>query len=1026
MWFGTQGGLNRYDGYSFVVFKNQVSNPHSISDNTVNSVFEDHQGFLWIGTPSGLNRMDKKRGTFQRFTTKINDKNCLSSDEVYAIAEDDDSNIWIATYGGGLNKYNLKSGKFEIFFHKPEDDASGRSNIMSLHYDKEEGVLWIGTLGAGLIRFDPKKNTYKQFVAGAGALNISENVIYSIFIDKEDNLWLGTQNGSIDKYDKRQNRFIKFAPEMLSRDPNITQQVWSIGQEKNGTIWAATAGGGVKYLSPGAKTFISLKNDLKNPYSLSTNQVSYLYVDNNDGLWVGTNGVSLDYYNKHKSIFQHYQKKPFDNKSLSDNSVWSICESSDGKLFVGTNEGLNVLDAKKDRVALYTTNAKPPMKINNNVINALCAVNKDEVWAGTQAGGVNILNFRTKRNTHLLNNPNDPKSLPSNYIKALYSDSRGLVWIGTDNGLAAYNQSLHTMEIFHNEPGNHATIGCNDISSITESKDGNIWIATYGGGIVKIDARTGKVKNYLFPETCKAANKILTIWTGGDNSLWLGTDGNGIKKFDIKSESLVKFPFEKEFENYNVFGILGDDHENLWFSTSDGLVKFNPGEKARKVYKIGDGLQGNDFNLGSYFKGSAGRLYFGGPNGFNEFNPDSLTENIFVPPVRFTTLKILDNDYDFSKIASDSTITLAYNQNSISFEFSALDYTSPMQNEYSCFMEGLETNWQNAGNRRYANYANLAPGTYIFRVRGSNNDLVWNNHGASLKIVILPPYWATWWFRTLAVIVVVMSTYLTYRQRINVLERKHAVQLEQERIKEELHQAREMQQNLLPQVLPQSDAFETFAACIPTFEMGGDFYDMFWFDKSKEKLAIVTADVSGKAMKAAIMVVLTSGMLTQLRKLGFTTPSDAFTKLNLAIIEKKPEKRMFTAASLNFIDMKTRVMTYSNAGQPEPILYRTGRAEFLTSADPRLPLGQMSRVVYNHKDEQLMQGDVVIFVSDAFPESVNPNGEQYGYERMFEVMKHKSDWNAEELGNALLQNLKEFISTAPQYDDTTIVIFKLV
>ena len=1025
MWFGTQGGLNRYDGYSFVVYKNQVSNSNSISDNTVNSVFVDHEGCLWLGTPSGLNRMDKKRGTFQRFTAKKSG-NSISSDEVYAITEDDNNNIWIATYGGGLNKFNLKTKTFEVFFHKSSDEAAGRSNIMSLFFDKKEKVLWVGTLGGGLLRFDPSKNTFKQFIAGPGDQNISENVIYSLFIDNYDNLWLGTQNGSINKYDKQQHKFTKFAPETISKDPNITQQVWSISQEKNGTIWAATSGGGVKYLVPGTKSFVSIRNDPKDPYSLSTNQVSYLYVDNNDGLWVGTNGISLDYYNKHKSIFQHYQKKPFDKTSLSDNSVWSICENDEGKLFVGTNEGLNVLDAKKNREALYSTNSKGALKLNNNVINALCAVSNDELWAGTQAGGINIISFSTKKISYLLNDPKNAKSLPSNYIKAIYRDSRGLIWVGTDRGLATYNPSSGMFEIYQNNPDNRETISCDDISCITEGKDGLIWVATNGGGIVRVDAKTRKLKNYLFPEICKASNKVLTIWAGSDNSLWLGTDGNGIKKFDIKNESLVRFPFEKEFESCNVFGILGDEHGNLWFSTLDGLVKYNSTEKIRKVYKIGDGLQGNDFNLGSYFKGKAGRLFFGGPNGFNEFNPDSLIENEFIPPVRFTTLKVLDNDYDFSKIASDSTITLAYNQNSISFEFAALDYTSPMQNEYACIMEGLETTWQNAGNRRYANYANLSPGTYVFRVRGSNNDLVWNYKGASLKIVILPPYWATWWFRTLAIVFVFMSTYLAYRQRINVLESKHAVQLEQERIKEELHQAHEMQQNLLPQTLPQSDAFEAYAACIPTFEMGGDFYDMFWMDTAKEKLVIVTADVSGKAMKAAIMVVLTSGMLTQLRKLGFTTPSVALTQLNLAILEKKPEKRMFTATSLNFIDFKNKTMAFSNAGQPEPILFREGKTEFLESADPRLPLGQMSRVQYKHKDIDLQVNDILIFVSDAFPESVDPSGEQYGYERMFAVMRAKNEWGATELGNALLADLKAFISTAPQYDDTTIVVLKLL
>jgi signal transduction histidine kinase len=457
-------------------------------------------------------------------------------------------------------------------------------------------------------------------------------------------------------------------------------------------------------------------------------------------------------------------------------------------MWVGTNGGgLNKIDPVGRAIEYFTHDPKNPTSISSNYVTSIQKDRTGALWIGTSDGGLNKFDPTTKTFEHFTNEPKNPKSLSNNTIVSIYSDSSGSTWIATfGGGLNRLDPYSYTFDHFMNEPQNEHSLSNNSVFPIYEDRSGTLWVGTYSGGLNKFDLTTKTFERFTNnPKNQKSIsnNMVLSLYQDRSGTLWIGTLG-GLNRFDLATKTFTYFTVKDGLPNDCIYGILADQSDNLWLSTNNGLCKFNPKRLTFRNYDVTDGLQGNEFNSGAYHRGSDGKFYFGGNNGFNAFFPDSIKDNPYIPPIVITDFKIFEKSVNYGLIPHD--IVLNYDQNFFSFEFSALNFILPEKNQYAYQMVGFDKDWIYSGTRRYASYTNLHPGTYTLRLKGSNNDGVWNEQGISIKVVINPPWWLTWWFRGALVVglaTAAIGVYLFRTRQIRQTNKRLKVLVE-ERTKE--------------------------------------------------------------------------------------------------------------------------------------------------------------------------------------------------------------------------------------------------
>jgi serine phosphatase RsbU (regulator of sigma subunit) len=506
----------------------------------------------------------------------------------------------------------------------------------------------------------------------------------------------------------------------------------------------------------------------------------------------------------------------------------------------------------------------------------------------------------------------------------------------------------------------------------------------------------------------------------------VGTFGGGLNKFDPQKGIVVAHYREKDgLPNDVVYGILPDEQGCLWLSTNKGLSKFNPRAETFKNYTSRDGLQSNEFNGGAYYKSNSGEMFFGGLNGFNAFYPREFKDNKNKPPIVITDFQIFNKSIGIGSesplkkhISETKEIILPYEKNVFSFKFVALDYTLPGNNQYQYMMEGFDKEWIfTDASKRFATYTNLDAGEYVFRVKGSNNDGVWNEEGTSIKIIITPPFWQTWWFRVISVLVVVVLALLYYRIRMRIIYQKT-------RLEAELQAAHAAQMSIMPQSDPQLEGFFISGICVPAYEVGGDFFDYLWLSPGKTKFGIAIGDVSGKAMKAAMTAVMSSGMLYSKADCADSI-KDIMTEVNRPLFSKT-DKKMFTALCLAALDLRTKEFIFTNAGLSEPLLKSQNKAAYIESVGPRLPLGSFEDNTYQETKFQLKPFDVVVLFTDGVPDAQNHRGEFYGYDTLRQLVEQMDTTalSAVEIKEAIITDVNKFSGGVPQQDDMTVVVIK--
>lgn len=783
MWFGTEQGLNRFDGYNFQVYKFQYDNPNSLSDSYVLSLYEEPSGVMWIGTQGGgLNKLVPDTGKVTRF---LIDPQILSSpgNIINVIHEDAAGILWIGTKGAGLKIFDREKETFTPFpFNKTEAHRPGPKIINCMGEDRS-GTLRIGAQN-GLYQLDREKNKIES-------IPFPQKRILSLYEDRTGQFWVGTDKGFY-QFEPGTGLAVHHQPPADEGNRFRADRVQTFFEDSSGTFWIGTQNG--LYIFDRERTgYYRYSVDRSNPHSLINNLLTTIFEDSSGALWVGTRSGGLHKLNRTRPSFQHHFINPEHSRGLSNWGIFSFYESRGGLMWIGTNgEGLFLLNRDTGELKHYRNQPEDPGSLSNNTIWALCEDRRGVLWAGTAGGGLNRFSPDTGKFTHYRHQPQNPNSLCNDTISTIIEDRKGSLWIGTNGGLNRFDPLENRFVHYRADPNVPDTLVHNQIYVLYEDRRGRLWVGTSQGADTFDPDTETFTTNQLNPRgpNIGLPYQVFSICEDREGTIWLGTTG-GLNKIDPEKGFEAVYDEKDGLANDVINGLLEDHQGNLWLSTNKGLSRFDPRTEKFNNYSMADGLQSYEFNGGAYFKNSKGELFFGGIDGFNDFFPHIIKDNPYVPPVVFTDLQVLNQTVSIGEkvrghiileksITASDTVTLTHKHHIFSIGFAALNYIHNEENEYAIMMEGLDDSWNYVGRRRSINYANLAPGEYTFRVKASNNHGVWNEKGAALKITILPPYWATWWFRVSLGLVVLILVLTAFRVRTRIIMKRI---LQEERMK---------------------------------------------------------------------------------------------------------------------------------------------------------------------------------------------------------------------------------------------------
>lgn len=782
IWVGTWYGLNRFDGYNFISYRPDPKK-NSISDGFINAIVEDKNGDLWIATRKGINKFVFETEEFIHFLADTNpDKNHISDNWITSLLFDQDNNLWIGTSSAGVEKISFNESLTEIKSVKHfnvdflDSTCISSENIYCL-LQGSTGDIYVGSL-FGLDRINPQTSVVSKYQNLFHPFYFEATVVHSLFEDSENILWIGTESGLI-SIDHANNNLIRYPVDLTSM-PGSNKKALShglvkaINEDKHGNILVGTLGG-LHILDQDTQEFYLFPYNKEKDYSLNSKFIHDVFCDQNGNVWVGTDKGGLNKYNVFQKQFQLLMHDTENNNSLNHNIINTIYEDEQ-YLWIGTaGGGLNKYDKKADKYYHYKHIPGDNSSISLDFISAITSNSKTkELWLGTWGAGINHAYF--SENTSKLNfktyryDPPEPYGPPYIYVSSVTYDRSGNLWIGRTDGLEIYNYD--TKEFYQVQPGSAFGEEILNVGCLFIDDKENMWIGTTVGlRMLRLKGKTLKQltePDSIFTFTHEPAQSssingdfIVSMLQDTEGSMWFSVYGKGLSKMDSlhpngQDASFSHFTMDDGLSNSVVYGMLEDDHNNLWLSTDRGLTCYNYKDKNTTVYYESDGLQSNQFYWSAYHKSKSGIMYFGSANGLIYFHPDSIKQNLIKPKVVITDFKLFNQSQlvnqenaKLSKTISETKkIELNYDENIISFEFSALSYYSPGKNMYRYKMEGFDNDWTiTSADRRYVTYTNLDPGTYYFQVEGSNNDGVWNEKEAALELIIHPPWWKTVWYK---------------------------------------------------------------------------------------------------------------------------------------------------------------------------------------------------------------------------------------------------------------------------------------
>ena len=791
LWFGTFDGLYRYDGYNLKPYRHQPADANSVANDNIRALYKDRDGSLWIGTGGGgLDRLDPSRDTFTHYPHESRNSGSLVNDDVVSIYQDRRGQLWVGT-NGGLDRLETASGTFVHYRHNPRDSDSISDNIVTSVYEDRRGNLWIGTM-KGLNKLDRVTGRFSHFLHDPrNPHSIGYDYVVSILEDRSGVLWVASPNGDgLSALDVKTGEFTRYSFHAEEPSSESFTGVNRLVEDRDGALWLCTLDRGLLKFNRERRIFTRYAHEPGNPSSLPHDSVHALLEDAEGIMWVGTrSGISR--FPRRPPSFVSYQHEAGNPNSLHDNEIQSVQGDSQGFLWIGEEHGLNRLDPRTGELTFYQHDPKDPHSLSYNKVDTIREDRSGTLWFGTYGGGLDRFDRRTGQFFAYRHHLKDPGSLSSDAVLSLLIDRQGTLWVGTQGGgLDRFDSRTGQFSSYLIDP---------DPYVLFQDRTGMLWVG--GDGLKGFQPWKKQVMVYHHnPEDPQSLSdgRVNAIWEDREGRLWVGTE-DGLDLLDRNRGTFTFFTTKDGLPNNVIKSILEGRRGYLWLGTHGGLSRFDPQKRTFRNYSESDGLAGD--LLGIYAsQGScltpSGEMVFGSSNGVTAFYPEEISDNPYIPPIRLTDFLLFNRpigqgrDSPLRKaIWATHSLTLTHRQSIFTLEFAALSYTAPEMNRYRYRLEGLETQWNEVDSgRRTATYTNLPAGRYTFRVQGSNNDGVWNSKGVSLDITVLPPWWATWWFRSILSLMIVAFAFGAYRSRINRLNLRFEDRLaERTRIAQELH-----------------------------------------------------------------------------------------------------------------------------------------------------------------------------------------------------------------------------------------------
>jgi ligand-binding sensor domain-containing protein/signal transduction histidine kinase len=788
MWFGTQYGLNRYDGYKFKVFKHDPGRPNSLSGVYIYSLFKDRSGTLWIGCDQFLDRFDPTTETFTHYRVDTQDPKALAV-TVFHISQDRAGMLWLAT-GKGLRRLDPATGRITHYLHDPNDPSSLSSNDVKSTGEDKIGTFWVAT-GEGLDAFD--RDTGKV----ALHIPLREPVReFSFYEDRFGVFWIAyASGGGLAVFDRKTNRLTRYVFSELEPPSTVNIGVYAMLEDRDGTLWLGTRGAGLLKFDRERRRFIRYRNSPGDPESLAEDRVTALFEDREGNIWTALHAREPNFFASKRPPFEKFPHNP---NNLGETLVNSIYEDRHGILWSGSRV-LNRIDRKTGQYTSY----RPPGPGGGNDVITIIEDRSGVLWVGTVGQGLKRFDRRTGQFKAYRYNPADPSSLSNNIVARLLIDHTGTLWAATWDGLNRFDPATERFTVYKPDAQSRAQT----YIEIAEDRQGALWLGSHYSGLHRFDPATGQFTIYKHnsddPGTL-SDNRVNSVYFDRSGAMWAGTQ-NGLDKLDPKTGRFTVYYERDGLPGNAVSCILEDERGDLWMSTNKGLSRFDPLKKTFKNYSAADGLPGADLTgWGACFKSPSGEMFFGGFSGATAFHPDKVVDSLYVPPVVLTDFRLFGSPVEVGagsplkkSITSADALTLSHEQNSFSLAYSALSYFNPTTHRYRSKLEGLDREWNEAGNdQRIATYTTLPPGDYTFRVQSSSNRGVWNEPGAALRVEILPPWWSTWWFRATYGALILFLVWSAYYYRLHQITRQFNLRLE-ERVGERTRIARELHDTLL-------------------------------------------------------------------------------------------------------------------------------------------------------------------------------------------------------------------------------------
>ena len=777
MWLGTKDGLNRYDGLSFRKFKHDAANPRSIGNSFITSLYEDFNGNIWVGTDAGVYIYYPEKEAFEEFDCQSLEKTRIER-SVSMIAGDKQGRVWIAVEAQGMFCYDARQ---KLLRNYPLSEIS--SNIKCFTFDSG-GTLWLGFYGDGL--YYSKDNLATVHPYGSpedGKREFEGGVITKIVQGNYNCLYIGSVKEGVSELNLTSGQVRNLLAIDESGESIFCRDLLPYSDNE---LWIGTESGIYIYNLRTAQ-FIHLRASLYDSYSLSDNAIYALYKDREEGLWIGSYFGGVDYYPRQYTYFAKYYPKNIAN-SLHGKRVREFCRADDGTLWIGTEDGgLNHFNPKTKEFHFF----EPSAGFTN--IHGLC-MDGSHLWVGTFSKGLRVIDTRTGVILRTYTEGHTSHSLNDNSIFSICRTSAGEIYLGTLFGLLRYNR---TQDNFDRIPELNGKF----VYDIKEDSYGNLWLATYANGAYCYDVSVRRWKNYVFDaedEKSLPYDKVLSVFEDSYRQIWLTTQGGGFCLFHPDTETFTRYGLKDGLPNDVVYQIVEDDDRFLWLTTNNGLVRFDPKTMEMKVFSTANGLPTNQFNYRSGFKDEAGNIYLGSINGFVAFDPRTFAENRQVPAVAITDFLLFNKEVPVgetdsplkSSITFSDKVVLTADQNSFSFRIAALSYQAPRMNKLMYKLEGFDEGWLTIGESPLVTYSNLGYGDYVFKVKASNSDGVWNEQETSLHLSILPPFYLSGWaycFYVLFFMGCLVCVIFYFKRRNYRKQHRQMEMLEQEKEREVYH-----------------------------------------------------------------------------------------------------------------------------------------------------------------------------------------------------------------------------------------------